>query len=409
MAFEIVEAGPDDYPSVTEPVLAAFGASRATDEETEDGRLPHAARHNLAVREDGRWVAMTAAFPLELTVPGGATIATSGVTMVGVQPTHRRRGIASALMARILDHAEAEGRPVAILLAMESGIYGRFGYGVASRYVSVEIDAHRLAFDVPLDDPGTLTLHDAVEGSRLAAEVWDRYRVGRPGAVGRMDWMWEYHRRDRESQRHGASARFWVVHTDAEGTPDGFVSYRIKEADERGLPRYRAIAEDLVGTTTDVEAILLRYLAELDLVTTVEVPLRPVDDPLWWRLADPRQLQVTALSDFLWARVLDVPAAFSARTYGSADELVLEVDDRFRPASGGRFLVAGDRTSGRCERTDQAPDLTLSAQALGSLLLGTVPTSVLVAAGRVQGSAEAVARADAFFASNPAPFACTEF
>jgi hypothetical protein len=42
-------------------------------------------------------------------------------------------------------------------------------------------------------------------------------------------------------------------------------------------------------------------------------------------------------------------------------------------------------------------------------LLGTVPASTLAAAGRIDATPEALARADAFFASVPPPFACTDF
>ena len=47
------------------------------------------------------------AFPFELTVPGG-TVGCGGVTVVGVLPTHRRRGVLTAMMERQLHAAYIE-------------------------------------------------------------------------------------------------------------------------------------------------------------------------------------------------------------------------------------------------------------------------------------------------------------
>jgi predicted acetyltransferase len=50
-----------------------------------------------------------------------------------VLPTHRRRGVLTAMMQRLLDDAVEHSEPLAILTASEGGIYGRFGFGVTSR------------------------------------------------------------------------------------------------------------------------------------------------------------------------------------------------------------------------------------------------------------------------------------
>ncbi len=71
------------------------------------------------------------AFPFELTVPGG-TVGCAGVTVVGVLPTHRRRGVLTALMRAQLEDVRQRGEPVAALWASEEVIYRRFGYGLAS-------------------------------------------------------------------------------------------------------------------------------------------------------------------------------------------------------------------------------------------------------------------------------------
>lgn len=410
MSFDVVAVGTNDFPAALGPMHAAFGDGPLTEEQLSDRRLMFDDYRGLGARDErGTWCAMVADFQFDLTVPGDASIPVSGVTMVGVAPTHRRQGIASTLMGRLLDRAADEGKAAAILLAEEAVIYGRFGFGVATENAETRIHTPRSGFATPVEDSGRLELVDPIEGTRLAAAVWETHRRSQPGATERHEWTWEQLRRDRVDEREGAGSRFWVIHCDETDRPDGFASYRIKGGKDRGLPRRTAMVDQMAALSPEVDAILFRFLCDLDLVEHVAFRFRPVQDPVQHRLVDPRQLQVTALTDWLWVRVLDVPAAFSARTYGTADSLVIQVDDPFRPHLGGRFAFDGDRSGGTCQRTEASPDLTLGARELGSLLLGTLRPGVLAAAGRIAGEPDVLARADAFFASPVAPFACTEF
>ena len=62
----------------------------------------------------------------------GAAVPAAGVSWVGVLPTHRRRGVLSALMDHQLGAMHDAGRePIAVLWASEPQIYGRYGYGLA--------------------------------------------------------------------------------------------------------------------------------------------------------------------------------------------------------------------------------------------------------------------------------------
>jgi predicted acetyltransferase len=88
-------------------------------------------------------------------------------------------------------------------------------------------------------------------------------------------------------------------------------------------------------------------------------------------------------SDFLWARLLDVPGALAARRYRVADRLTVEVVDPFRPASGGRFVLDAGPDGATCAPTSAPADLTLTASDLGAAYLGSTPLWPAAAAGRV--------------------------
>jgi predicted acetyltransferase len=105
-----------------------------------------------------------------------------------------------------------------------------------------------------------------------------------------------------------------------------------------------------------------------------------------------------------------VAAALAARRYGTDDRLVLEVTDPFRPANDGRYLVHGGPDGADAARTDAPPDLTLGVADLGALVLGGVAATSLARADRVgERTLGALRRADAFFASGPAPWCGTDF
>src|SRR5262249_25570846 len=104
-------------------------------------RLVTEPERTLAVfHEQDGMVGTASALSWELTVPGGSLPA-AHVTDVSVLPTHRRRGLLRRLMTQQLTAVATAGRePLALLWASESGIYGRFGYGMASRQVTYDAD-----------------------------------------------------------------------------------------------------------------------------------------------------------------------------------------------------------------------------------------------------------------------------
>jgi predicted acetyltransferase len=216
---------------------------------------------------------------------------------------------------------------------------------------------------------------------------------------------------DHEVERGGASARFAVVWEAPDGSPEGYVTYRIHHNWEGGLPSHTLAVEDLIAIGPEARAGLWQYCFGVDLVAVVRAANGAVDDPLRWMLADPRRLRVTAVNDFLWVRLFDVEAALAARTYASDDQLVVEVGDSFDPDVAGRYrLAGGGGGAGTCRRTDQPPDLALDAADLASAYLGGVRFATLARAGLVAGlTAGAVARADALFATGTGPASSTMF
>jgi predicted acetyltransferase len=104
----------------------------------------------------------------------------------------------------------------------------------------------------------------------------------------------------------------------------------------------------------------------------------------------------------MWVRVVDVPAALSARRYRVEGSVVIEVGDRFFEA-GGRYRLTGGPDGATCERTDAAADISMDVEHLGAIYLGGLSVSRLAWLGLVQGTPEAIRRADDMFSWPMAP------
>jgi predicted acetyltransferase len=114
--------------------------------------------------------------------------------------------------------------------------------------------------------------------------------------------------------------------------------------------------------------------------------------------------------DDLWARILDVPAALAARRYLTTGRLVFEISDGFRAETAGRYALDASAAGAECTRTDAGADLALDIADLGAAYLGGVRFTTMARAGRVRELRPgALRRADALFASDPAPWCGTPF
>ncbi len=353
----------------------------------------------LVAEADGRMVGTAGAYSFELTLPGGAGVPVAGVTAVGVLPSHRRAGVLTAMMRRLLDDVRERGEFLAVLLASEAGIYRRFGYGPATFTQRVSFSRHRAAL-ADRTATGSIRVTRREECFTTLAEIYDTYRRTQPGAISRPATWWE---RGAGQPPVARTPRLVAVHHDEDGRTDGYASYAVGQPDP--VTKARVLTADEVIATDDAAAFaLFRYLLEHDLVTDTVVKTLPREHWLRWRLEDHRAVKVVEDSDWLWVRVLDVPRALRARRWFTDGALVLDVTDRFHGCASGRFALTVTDGSARCEPTDRAPDLALDVSDLGSLYLGGVRPSTLVAAGRVHAAHPAAApAADLLFAAERTP------
>ncbi|MDT0423611.1 GNAT family N-acetyltransferase [Streptomyces evansiae] len=337
--------------------------------------------------EDGGCVGTLRSFPQRVTAVGGGQVAANAVTGVSVAPTHRRRGILSRMMGADLAAAHARGDAVATLISAEYPIYGRFGFGPATHSLDWRVDVAATGIDrqraLPPGD-GRLALVDAETALAEGPALHARFLAGQPGALSR-DAAWWRALTGTGRRDPGWKEPVYVLHRDADGAPAGLLCY---EADDTSRT---AKVHDLLATTAAARRALWTYLCTIDHVSHVETYHRPPDDVLPLLLPDPRAAKVTRLTDFLWVRVLDVVAAFEARTYEAPGSLVIGVADPSGRAGGTYRLTADADGTGQVKRTEEEPELSLDVSDLARLWLGDGSPLALAEAGLLDARTEGVA------------------
>lgn len=367
MDIQVRPGTPEDLFDITTVDGISFGYSH-----TEEDRKDIAERgiDFTVATENDRIVGVSGDFRFDLTVPGGAKLNVPGVTWVSVLPTHRRRGVLSAMMASLLDGYAANSDACALLTASEGGIYRRFGYGPATQSVRFSIDRRLTRLRTPVDSSAVEFLSVAQARTRLP-ELHREWERDRPGALSRDERWWKVIFDDPVQHRDGMTERFYLVH------PGGYLAYRAQETWENGLPASKCVIVDYKIRTPEAHAALWQVLLGLDLFATIETWQLPIDDPLPLLLTDPRRMQAVAIKDGMWLRPVHLPTLLAARSYQVDFEAVLDVE-------GERFALSGGPDGAACEPTQRPAELVLDRPALGSSYLGGYPLNTLARAGLVR-------------------------
>lgn len=330
-------------------------------------------------------VATFGTFRKTLNVGFGHTLPSHLITAVTVRTTHRRRGLLRAMMAADLQLAKDDGVAMAALTASEASIYGRFGFGVASFERSIKVDTSQ-RFTVQHQPVGSVEIADPKVLLDLAPQVFDRVHQLTPGSIGRQDWYRQLASGTLGRDGKADPAIKVALHYGPDGTLDGYVSYKFAGWDTEPCT---VEVVDLLAASNAAYLELWQFLGAIDLIQRVSWEDAPVDDPLGWALTDPRCIEASDVRDMLWLRILDVPAALSARHYSADGMLVFKVADTLGLA-GGTFAVTVSGGAATVELlaggsgAEVGIDVELDIADLSSIYLGAVSPVTLAAAGRIR-------------------------
>jgi predicted acetyltransferase len=399
MAIEFRVCEPDELAAALTPIWHYFGRG-ASDEDAEKlGKVLPTDRVHVAV-ENGEIVGGAGAYLFDTTVPGGVSVPTAGVMAVGVLPTHRRRGILSGLMRKEIDDIHEWGQPLATLYASEGAIYRRYGYGPSTISGDISLPRANGSFYGTPPSTGRLRIVTEEEALELFPPIYDRAAAETPGFFSRSRAWWEVRKLATGPWMKGD---LFKAVLEIDGEPEAYAMYGIESDMQHGVSRSVLNVREAIGATPRGTREIWRFILDVDWVETVKAYFLPPDHPLFLLLTEPRRMSYQA-GEAVWTRLVDVGEGLSARTYGSGEPVVLEVQDEFCPWNEGRWEVSADGVA----RTGAEADLRLGVDMLGSVYLGGFTFADLARAGRVEELRDgAVARADALFRSDRHPW-CPE-
>jgi predicted acetyltransferase len=398
MSIEVRQVRREDVLGALKPVFHYFGREPTEESASRFLRVLSPERMHAAW-EDSQIVGGASAFEFRLTVPG-ALVPAAGITVVGVLPTHRRRGVLTQLMRAQLDHIHDRGEPLAFLWASEGGIYGRFGYGLAALCGEIDLPRAHARFHRPVDVDGSLRLLTLDEALELLPDVYERVAAETPGMFGRTDAWWRTRVLDDPEWRRDGGGEMVRVALQGESEILGYALYRLKMGFAEGASTGAVHVIEAFGVTPEALATVWRHLLDIDWMDRTRAWLLPVDHPLFLLLEEPSRMRFR-VEDSIWLRLVDVGAALAARGWAAEGDLVLEVTDSFCPWNEGCYRLDGSQTS-------ESPDLRLDVGDLAAAYLGGFTFGELLRAGKVEEVVKgAVARADGLFRTERAPW-CPE-
>lgn len=322
---------------------------------------------------------------------GGGRLEDHGVAGVAVAPEDRGRGFASRLMVEWLRGARERGAVLSSLFASTGRLYAGVGFGKAVWWVDYEASIH--AFRGGTREPAVRRITPA-DREAIAAD-WTRWAAPIHGALDRGPYVWDRCFRVRSG---GDPVDGWVV--DGPDGVEGWLTARVV--------RDAASPGDQILEIRDVQAWSERAARRLvGLVGSFGTLVRTVR---WHgRLADPlvavlpeHRFHTPGPREPGWIRVLDVAAALAQRGYarGLTARLTLTVDDPVFDDNTGRVTLTVGGGEGTVARGGEG-GLALGVGALATLLTGYATATDLARTGRVRGTPEDLAVADAVFAGTP--------
>jgi len=399
MSIEFRVCKQDELAAALTPIWHYFGRAASEEDAEKLGKVLPTERVHVAV-DDGKVVGGAGAYLFDTTVPGGARVPTAGVMAVGVLPSHRRRGILSGLMRKEIDDIREWGQSLATLYASEGAIYRRFGYGLSTISGDISLPRANAGFYATPPSSGRVRMVTEEEALELFPPIYERVAAETPGFFTRSRAWWEARKLATGPWMKG---ELFKAVLEIDGTPQAYALYSLDSDMQHGISKSVLNVREAIGATPAGTREIWRFLLDVDWIEKVNASFLPPDHPLFLLLTEPRRMAYQA-GEAVWTRLVDLEAALSARAYGSAEPVVLDVHDQFCPWNEGRWQVS----QAGVERTDSEADLRLGVDMLGSVYLGGFTFADLHRAGRVEELREgALARADALFRTDRRPW-CPE-
>jgi predicted acetyltransferase len=359
---------------------------------------------SLASFEDGEMTTFIRMIPLPMRI-NGRGLSHAGVGPVVSLPSHRRKGHAGAVLKRGLEVMRERGQVLSGLHTPHPSLYRRFGWEIASERRTYSFAPKDVTLAAQPKERGRFRMLKPDDWQQ-ADRVYRQYSAQRNGAIHRGEVWW------REaifsaSQPMKGDVALWE---DGSGEPQGYaVFYQATRIDHPDQDPFWV--REITALTTDAYLNLISYILRHDLPRKI-VWGAASDDPFMLAVADATKIKVEAEYD-LMLRIADVEGALRMRppaNPGQRIELTIGVTDTSAPWNEGVWHVETAEDGVNVEKASGEADISLTATTLAPVFNGYLSPTAGALAGLIDAmDDDALARADAFFATLYSPYCADGF
>lgn len=384
MTVDYRELSNDDLEQAAHLEAVAF-YNPPSEERVEMLRKFYPANWTVGAFIDGRLVADVRTVPAARRINGGST----GFGMVGpvtCLPEYRRQGHVGRLLRMSLERMRDAGQLLSGLHTPHDALYARFGWERAEgkkRYVF-------RPKDVRLRHAGARGSLHSVSGDqwpRLDA-IYREYARERNGPIQRPEVWWREAVMRHYDERGGIQDNTCLVWVDpADGEDRGYVIYRsMAHPATHGFAPNDLFVRDFVALDGDAYLGLWEHLLTHDIANQIVIDVAP-HDPLPDLCEDPWKIDVQRTEGAM-VRIVDVEQALNRRPHAGdwAANFTMRVIDETALWNDATWRIDAAEGSMTAERTEDAPDVELSAGALAPIFTGHMRADTAANAGLLRAS-----------------------
>ncbi len=336
----------------------------------------------LCAFENGELATSYAWWPLTMRFSGNPC-PVAGITFVGTNSIHRRKGHLRRIITRHFEIMHEQGhQSVAALHASRTAIYQRYGYAVVSWRNAYKIDPRDLVFALGSqgsENKGQLREIDE-EQRDVLKDVYRQFCRHRTGYLHRSRGIWDT---GVLALPPKDGALFQIVY-EQDRKPLGYVIYTIQPAKgDHGRLCQKVVIRDFAWLTPGAHQSLWRHLAGMDLADHIQWTSVPADDPLLYFVTEPAALHVKTRDGFM-ARIVDAAGALARRVYSADGRICFALEDDLCPWNRGTWQM--EVSDGRATVTParRKPEIRLSIDVLAMLVFGHIPADRAAHMGLIQ-------------------------
>lgn len=409
-----------EWPIVFRTILDGFGTVTMPDDPYARDHLRPAERR-IAVRDDNGIFGGCFAYEFGLAMPGGARVPVAGLGGVSISPPSQGKGGFRPMMRAHLENSLVLGDAASVLMASESGLYSRYGYGMATELVQWQLPVRE--FSIPADSVADFTvklIHDRVQAIATLLPIHEQALNTQSGGIDRCAEWWQMVLGDDTDSWFGRGPQFVAVVYDARQNACGYALYKIDGVAETAIGHGRVNGvckvSEIITLEPRAQVALLKYMSSIGMTRELIWELAPVNPAVRHYMSDPRQLWQQGRLDMMWLRPLDLPALFCNRTYGHEGQVIIDYCDptfdhlckawRLTVANGSARI---EEVTDLNRNTNTELLVALDCVALGSLILGGTRVTELAAVGAVLGCEASIHLFDRLMLCDVVPFNVTKF